>query len=174
MRCRECRQDLHGMGVDGILTYACGGCHGLAITNALLRRCVPKERFHALWRKVHDSAGRRGKLCPSCGRRMSAVDTRVSEEVSVELDGCRGCQLVWFDAAELERFSPEGLELRPVEKREKTRLEKLPISTVRKYHGGLGIDPVGFGGFNATETGVDDGILRLLVGALTLLPFFGD
>jgi Zn-finger nucleic acid-binding protein len=159
MRCHECRHEMRALRIDDVLTYVCAECNGAVVTTALLRRMVPKDRFNALWRAVRESVARGMRLCPTCKRRMQFVDARVTDDASVELDGCASCQLIWFDPAELERFSPEGMALRPIEKRRKTALDRLPVEgRIRKYHGddavgrefGEGAAAFGGDGWNAS------------------------
>ncbi len=107
-----------GMGV----LWACGSCQGRAVTIAMLRKQVDRAFINRLWQEVRTAplAHRHGlRACPSCSKPMIEVAVGgVSDEV--EIDACRLCQFVWFDANETaqlpvlppqraaEKLSPEG------------------------------------------------------------------
>lgn len=60
-----------------------------------------------LWAEVGANP-RPGIACPLCRRSSSALMAD-----GVELDLCRPCQSLWFDADELERFPVHGALTRP-------------------------------------------------------------
>lgn len=71
---------------------------------AVLRQFVPHDRLTRFW--LRTEGGRPGGACPSCANAMSLVTIEQSGR-ALELDACRRCQLLWFDADELAAFSPE-------------------------------------------------------------------
>jgi Zn-finger nucleic acid-binding protein len=110
LRCPRCRTDLATVAASGWEMYRCPGCDGVAVTMALLRKFAPRNRVNELWFQLAD--GTPGDPCPSCARPMTG--TRVAcEGLAVDLDGCRTCQTIWFDADELARFSPDRREPPP-------------------------------------------------------------
>lgn len=107
LRCPRDRTDLAIVRSPGWRTYRCGRCEGVAVTLAALRKIVPEERLRDLW-KLLPAAGA-GDPCPVCSKPLTG--TRVAQGADViDLDACRSCQLIWFDADELRRFSPARQE----------------------------------------------------------------
>lgn len=71
---------------------------------ATLRRIAPRKRVRSLWNGL--GRGTPGDPCPSCANPLDATRVGAGAD-AIDLDACRTCQLIWFDANELARFSPE-------------------------------------------------------------------
>lgn len=84
--------------------YHCSSCGGRAVTIPQLRR-VGGDRFATKILRLIQLARRPSKRpCPFCSGRM--VVGNLAEPL-MELDGCRPCNAVWFDAPTYETM-PEG------------------------------------------------------------------
>jgi membrane associated rhomboid family serine protease/Zn-finger nucleic acid-binding protein len=78
---------------------------------ALLRKTIGQDRVTAIWSRAISSPCDTGKSCPICSRAMAQVTMGVTGQ-ALELDVCRRCEFVWFDAAEYEAVP---LPLKPKE-----------------------------------------------------------
>ncbi len=85
---------------EGGRFWLCEQCAGSMITVAILRRIIDRDAINKIW-LASDQAARHGPRCPSCKNPMGRVPP-LAELNSPPLDVCRPCQLVWFDAMELE------------------------------------------------------------------------
>ncbi len=109
MRCPRCRVDLVSVTSNGAVSWRCGTCKGVAVGVGVLRRFAPKDRVAELWNDAWRAVDATGDGCPSCRSRMRTLTLEL-DGASLELDACRACLLVWFDADELRRFSPQAQE----------------------------------------------------------------
>lgn len=110
------------------LFYLCPQCHGRAVTFPQIRRVAGDRFVTGLIRQVNRNPTLASKTCPFCQRTMRLFH---SETPPLELDACKPCGAVWFDAQEFETV-PEGavesvheLHLRGLESLAKHRLEQL-------------------------------------------------
>lgn len=83
------------------VAFVCDTCQGRAVTMALLRRQLEPQRAQELWSRTLASTTW-SLPCPSCSATGVRVDLPL-DGVVVELDVCRTCACVWFDAGERER-----------------------------------------------------------------------
>ncbi|MFZ9937414.1 MAG: rhomboid family intramembrane serine protease [Luteolibacter sp.] len=93
--------------MTGAVFFICAQCEGRVGNLALLRRTLQPEVVNHLWRKVCDAhpTDHHGILrCPSCRGRMHPAGETCADGTEVQLDVCRICQIVWFDAGEIERL----------------------------------------------------------------------
>lgn len=116
LRCPRDRADLVIETSEGFRVERCPLCAGLVVTVAMLRRIATAERVNSLWRSV--SAGSPGDRCPSCPKRLSTSQVHIGAR-EIELDACRTCQLLWFDADELAAFAPKGSRPSPAAAKER-------------------------------------------------------
>jgi membrane associated rhomboid family serine protease/Zn-finger nucleic acid-binding protein len=72
---------------------------------AYLRRFAPHDVLRRIWRIAWDKDEPDGHVCPSCRLAMCRV-TLPGAELDLQLDVCRRCHLIWFDAEEMERLIP--------------------------------------------------------------------
>ncbi len=84
--------------------WICAGCGGQAVSVALLRHTIGEGRVQTLWAQAI-RAGNNGKSCPICLRAMSPVTMGVPGK-ELDLNVCKRCEFVWFDACEYEAIPP--------------------------------------------------------------------
>lgn len=129
--CPRCSTPLlrHRTDHSGFL-WGCPTCSGRAATLPVLRHLVEPAAVSSLWRTVLEH-GHIGPLaCPMCAKRMADLPFQAGE-LSIEVDACHFCHLIWFDAPELEQLPakppPEApLEVRlPPEMRQRLAMAKV-------------------------------------------------
>ena len=131
MVCPSCRSRLVSTQLKQGVTWVCPTCAGRAVTLSLLRRLVSRDFLNRLWQSARYGHGVGQRPCPSCVRAMTEVSGS-SASGAPKLDVCTRCQIVWFDAGELERTPmPTAAQLDELEreaaaKRESTR-RKAPV-----------------------------------------------
>jgi Zn-finger nucleic acid-binding protein len=86
------------------LFYWCPDCNGRALTIPQIRRVCSDRLAAKLLRLIKLSRRQGERPCPFCARPMVVVQ---SQEPLLELDACRPCSVVWFDAPTYETL-PEG------------------------------------------------------------------
>jgi Zn-finger nucleic acid-binding protein len=101
---------------DGALdTWACAQGHGLAMTITEAHGRLDEGEIAALWAAAKTAAPG-GRACPICARVMATVSIPVDPNqpvaapagVTVAIDACTECELLWFDAGELAEFPMAG------------------------------------------------------------------
>src|SRR5437016_6718047 len=91
---------------EGIF-YPCRVCDGRAVTLSQIRHVLGDRVATKLLRLMKLSRRQSQRLCPFCGKSMLIVST---QEPPLELDACRGCNLVWFDGPTYESLPQLTLE----------------------------------------------------------------
>lgn len=110
LRCPSCDKPLtRSKGLSGTF-WRCAGCDGRAATVTILRRSFRRGQVNRIWRSALERSEPSSRDCPACRREMGGFDVPLNGS-SVRLDACRGCQLIWFDASEPERFEPVAPEV---------------------------------------------------------------
>jgi membrane associated rhomboid family serine protease/Zn-finger nucleic acid-binding protein len=71
----------------------------------VLRATIGNDRVTALWSRAISATQDDGKSCPICSRAMAQVTMGLADQ-ALELDVCKRCEFVWFDAAEYESIPP--------------------------------------------------------------------
>jgi Zn-finger nucleic acid-binding protein len=104
MQCPRCRTALETSTTEGVRFERCAACDGLALAVPVLRRFAPEGRVRDVWLDLPEA--RPGAACPSCSNAMREISVDC-DGAKVAIDVCKACQLLWFDAKELEQFSPE-------------------------------------------------------------------
>jgi Zn-finger nucleic acid-binding protein len=104
LRCPVCRVDLAPEPHGGVRFDRCPRCRGVAVNLAVVRQFAPANRVRELW--INIPVGRAGAPCPSCRRPLLATPVACGER-TIDVDVCRACQVLWFDADELAAFSPK-------------------------------------------------------------------
>jgi Zn-finger nucleic acid-binding protein len=112
MRCPHCRQSLVCSDRPPLRVWACPACNGCAATLAVLRKAIRYDTLQRVWACTIGHARTSLLPCPSCARAMNSVPTE-----GPLIDVCRGCQLVWFDARELEAMPHRSAEELAAEQR---------------------------------------------------------
>ncbi len=92
--------------------WACPECGGRALSVELLRRTFTNESINPFWRRVIGDPTIGHRACPCCGRRMLEV-ALADESNSPQVDVCRLCHFVWFDANEMAGLTPRPLPVAP-------------------------------------------------------------
>ena len=113
LTCPVCNTPLLETRSTRAVMWTCPTCRGRAIGVSLLRRATEGRWAGELWQQALAASSRGERLCPSC--RTAMVDV-------TDVEICKGCQLVWFDAADFEAapFLPErGARTLPEEALEK-------------------------------------------------------
>lgn len=110
MRCPACGCELVTVETTAGQVQRCRRGHGTSINVAVLRRRF--DETLALWRAASRQP-QGSRPCPACARSMRAFFWQGARE-GVELDACSTCQLVWFDAAEVEALRIRLSERRSV------------------------------------------------------------
>jgi membrane associated rhomboid family serine protease/Zn-finger nucleic acid-binding protein len=109
--CPRCSVPVTTHTVTGAVYFICPKCEGRMGNLALLRRTLEPDVVNRLWRKVCDAhpTDHHGILrCPSCRGRMHPAGVPCADGAEVQLDVCRVCQIVWFDAGEIERLPSQA------------------------------------------------------------------
>jgi membrane associated rhomboid family serine protease len=91
---------------DGIY-FACEQCGGRAVTVPQVRRTVGERFTQDLLRKIRTTTFRCERECPYCNGRMLQFPW---ENPPLQLEACKACNLVWFDAQEFESLPEVALE----------------------------------------------------------------
>ena len=125
--CPRCNVPLKEVRTSQGIFWACENCGGRALTVELLRRIFTPESINPLWLHAISGEGKSGRLCPSCRKPM--LEVALSENAQVDVDVCRHCHFVWFDAHDIDSLAPRQLpasapEL-PQEARELIAIEKI-------------------------------------------------
>ena len=87
------------------LHWDCTLCGGRAVGLPVLRAAIGNDCVTALWSRAIGAPDGTGKSCPICSRAMTDVTMGLANR-ALELDLCRRCEFVWFDAGEFEAIPP--------------------------------------------------------------------
>lgn len=143
--CPNCHDPLINAKNENGIFWACGRCGGRAATLAFLRKTILGEAVNQMWSFARTKKGEQKRLCPAC--RSAMVEVPVSTtEITLKLDVCTRCQIVWFDSKEYEQLpslppQAEGEpELSP-EARRTLALHKVQLLTERAAAEGVGQAP---------------------------------
>jgi membrane associated rhomboid family serine protease/Zn-finger nucleic acid-binding protein len=102
--CPRCELTLEEVHTSGGIFWACNVCGGRAVTIDLLRNRFTPESINPLWLHAMRSEGQSSCACPLCHQAM--LEVALSEDANVDVDVCRHCHFVWFDAREVEHLTP--------------------------------------------------------------------
>jgi membrane associated rhomboid family serine protease/Zn-finger nucleic acid-binding protein len=84
--------------------WHCTECGGRAASLGFLRKAVVPSNVEEMSRSVRAKAGRDGRPCPSCERKMTEIEIPSSRGAE-KIDVCKSCKCAWFDAREFEAFA---------------------------------------------------------------------
>jgi membrane associated rhomboid family serine protease/Zn-finger nucleic acid-binding protein len=104
--CPRCELPLEEVRTSGGIFWGCNVCGGRSVTIDLLRKRFTPESINPLWLHAMRSEGQGSCACPLCRRAM--LEVALSERATVDVDVCRHCQLIWFDAREVEHLAPRA------------------------------------------------------------------
>lgn len=113
LNCPDCRIVLQAQRIAPGTGYRCGQCQGAWVNLALLRSRLGVPLVRSFWRQATNGGRKTDKPCSACSQPMMCFSTTDLAD-PVELDLCRGCQSVWFDGGELERFRTSVTGRRPL------------------------------------------------------------
>ncbi|MDB6112997.1 MAG: rhomboid family serine protease [Pedosphaera sp.] len=102
--CPICTKPLETIRQRNGLFYHCPDCQGRALSIPQLRMVAGDQFAARLLRLIKASRRKGARACPFCGERMAVIDVA---DPPMELDGCRPCNLVWFEQQQYEAV-PEG------------------------------------------------------------------
>lgn len=105
--CPGCQLPLTQVRTSKGIFWSCQNCGGRAIGVELLRHIFTPESINPLWLHAIRREGKSGRLCPSCRNPM--IEVALSDSANVNVDVCRLCHFVWFDARETESLVPRPL-----------------------------------------------------------------
>jgi len=134
MKCPCCNVELDQEFYQKTIVYRCPACSGRVMTVSGLRSiCADKTLVNRLWSTAQSGNWHAGTVCPECNTPMRRLTLPVSR-LTLELDVCCACQLVWFDPSELEQIPlpvPEEPEVLPLKARETVALQQAAAAEVR-------------------------------------------
>ncbi len=142
--CPRCSLPLKKVQTPGRTLWACDGCGGRAITLELLRHTFTSESINPLWLHAIRGEGTKAGPCPSCRNPM--IDVQLSENAKVDVDVCRICHMVWFDAQEMDSLNalptpaPAPADSLSQEARELIAIEKVKALAERARGSDFGSD----------------------------------
>jgi Zn-finger nucleic acid-binding protein len=102
--CPICNQALDLQRQREGVFYSCAKCGGRALTIPQIRRVAGDKMGARLLRALGTGRLRSEHTCPFCRAKMVHVTVT---NPSLEVDGCRPCNAIWFDAPTYELL-PEG------------------------------------------------------------------
>lgn len=102
--CPHCQSRLRTVRQKTGIHYFCEQCRGRAVTIPQIRRVGGDRLATGLLREMRHSPIRSRLGCPFCTRPMQVLASRGPD---LELDGCRPCNVVWFDPLEFEAVPEE-------------------------------------------------------------------
>lgn len=116
MKCPYCNLELNKEFYEGVIVFRCPGCAGRMVTVSGLRNLSGNHAvIDQLWRMARAVQSNDGPFCGACRKPMRRVLLSLTKEQRLlELDVCGSCQMVWFDAHELEQI-PRRLPARKLE-----------------------------------------------------------
>jgi Zn-finger nucleic acid-binding protein len=127
--CPRCKATLQEVCTSGGVFYSCDGCGGRAVTIELLRKRFTPESINPLWLHAMRGEGRIGLPCPSC--RQPMIEVALSDKAEINVDVCKHCHFIWFDAHEVNTLVPRQPEPVAPELPQKAR-EMLAIAEVER------------------------------------------
>ena len=127
--CPRCKVPLKDVRTSGGVFYGCDVCGGRAVTIELLRKRFTPESINPLWLHAMRGEGRVGLPCPLC--RQPMIGVALSDQAEVNVDVCKRCHFIWFDAHEVETLVPRQPEPVAPELPQKAR-EMLAIAEVER------------------------------------------
>jgi len=129
--CPNCQTDLSKARDKFGLFWACPSCHGRAVTLEVVRKVAPRPLVNQLWQNAQSGQYPRKRPCPACKRNMVEIPVTCQTN-PLQLDVCRGCHFIWFDAMEYEDIPRTPPKTVPEKKlspqaREKAAMVKLQL-----------------------------------------------
>jgi len=124
--CPKCEVSLKIKQIPQSGIWQCELCHGTMATVAVLRKYLGNDIVKRFWLKAITDSATTDKKCPSCRQPLNMFKVEHNEK-KIILDICRRCQIIWFDAGELESFPKTKTKQLPPEIREKLALYNIQL-----------------------------------------------
>jgi Zn-finger nucleic acid-binding protein len=106
-KCPICQTALETIRQREGVFYPCHSCNGRAVTVSQIRHVLGERVAMKLLRLMKLGSRRSPRLCPFCDKPMVVVN---NQEPPMELDACRLCNAVWFDAPTYESLPELSFE----------------------------------------------------------------
>ena len=149
-KCPTCSGTLVLTHEGSLDSWVCTSGHGLALTLTESYERLQEDEINLLWRLIRTPDPTPVDLeCPMCERDMRAVDVGYDDDEvfegedgdgqnvgSVVLDVCEPCQVIWFDAGELDLFPVDLPDAEPSEE------ELAAVAEIRASFGQSIVDTV--------------------------------
>jgi Zn-finger nucleic acid-binding protein len=126
--CPICKKQLETVPQRHGVFFHCPSCDGRALTIAQIRRVAGDHFAVRLLRLLKSKQDRSDTACPFCEQRLILFKV---QEPPMDLQGCRPCSIVWFDAQNY-RLVPEwtvanntGISMQDIEAESLRRLKEL-------------------------------------------------
>lgn len=101
--CPACEAPLQRVSVNSrFAAWACSLCHGVLLSTAALRG-ASERKYGAIWGASYREHFTSPRRCPVCTRAFRTFAGQGGDR-PVQLEACRDCLVLWFDAEELEAF----------------------------------------------------------------------
>lgn len=110
LSCPRCAIPMDPQRVGAGRGWQCGRCEGHALSVVILRRTASRDRFNELWQSVRAERQREGPPCAACGSPMTTATLPAAAGGQLEVDACKACQLLWFDAGERDDLGQAAAE----------------------------------------------------------------
>src|SRR4029453_2046048 len=130
LTCPRCNVPLKEVRTSGGVFYACNVCGGRAVTMELRRKRVTWESINPLWLHAMRGEGGIGLRCPLC--RQPMIGVALSDQAEINVDVCKHCHFIWFDAYEVDTLVPRQPEPVAPELPRKAR-EMLAIAEIQRF-----------------------------------------
>ena len=124
--CPKCEVSLKIKQIPQSGIWQCGLCQGTMANKAVLRKYLGNDIVKSFWQKAITDSATTDKKCPSCRQPLNMFKVEHNEQ-RIILDICRRCQIIWFDAGELESFPKIKTKQLPPEIREKLALYNIQL-----------------------------------------------
>lgn len=125
--CPHCQTGLVRAKTKGRSFSICGKCGGRSVPLSILRKTGFKNEVNHLWWLAKEKTNFGGRPCPVCHFPMVGISLAEHGQTS-DLDLCKACYSIWFDAHEYEAIPalpPEEKPALPPEAREIEAIEKV-------------------------------------------------
>jgi Zn-finger nucleic acid-binding protein len=108
-------------------TWVCPAGHGLALTLSEAHVRLQEDEIAQLWQAARSARpAAAARPCPMCAQPMAAIEVTVdADEVGEQdtgdgpdlgsewIDACESCQVLWFDAGELDGMPVDRADAEP-------------------------------------------------------------
>ena len=125
--CPACRATLVLTAEGELNTWVCPHGHGLAMTLSEAHVRLQQDEIAELWQAARTARpAAAARACPMCAQPMAAVEVAYDADEIPEgivgdgptlgsewVDVCESCQVVWFDAAELDALPLDQPDVAP-------------------------------------------------------------